>query len=182
MEDNKGQRIIPVPGSESGESTESNSTVSSRGKQRKNHNQNNVATVNSKNTRVKVYRKSIEKLGVGKTIKAMSLITQGKTNTEVMDLLKIDEKACNYIRSQFVHIQEEINNVAEYRKTRANILDAIHASILKKLSDPEKLNAASAKDLGWVAESIHKQSRLERGESTENKAISFRDISSTELK
>lgn len=182
MEDNKDKRVITLPRSESGESPQPDAAVPSRRKQRKDHNQGNVATTNRKDSRPKTYRKSLEKLGVGKTIKAMSLITQGKSDSEVIAELKIDNRAIEYIRDQFRHIQKEIDNVVEYRRTRANILDALHQKILEKMSDPDRLDAASAKDLGWVAESIHKQSRLERGESTENKAISFRDVTSTELK
>jgi len=180
MEDNNDKRDITVLQREPREHQEPNESVPSRRKQQPNKETPRLASTPRKTG--KNYRKSLEKLGVGKTIKAMSLITQGKSDQEVINELNIDNRAIEYIRDQFRFIQKEISNVAEYRKTRANILDALHQKILEKMSEPERLDAASVKDLGWVAESIHKQSRLERGESTENKAISFRDVTLRELK
>ena len=189
MANNQNQRIIPVPGSEPGEPTLTDSTVQSRRKQRKNHTETNVATTNRKDQTTatrkigrKIGRTNNAKVGIKKASEVMHLLIAGESDKNIMEMTTISEGSLNLIRSQFNNLKRQLDNVEVYRKNRANILDALHQRIVEAMSDPERIDSASVKDLGWVAESIHKQSRLERGESTENKAISFRDVTSKDLK
>ena len=179
MGDNKNQRDVALLRSESGERTEPD--TQSRRKQSQSREPETVARTRRKTTKSKTLRQTTG-IGVHKTVEVMHQIIQQKTDKEILDITGVTQGCLNLIRTQFNNIKVELDGVEIYRKDRANILDALHAKLIKAATDPEKIADASIKDLIWSTESLHKQSRLERGESTENKAISFRDVTSKEIK
>lgn len=112
--------------------------------------------------------------------RAMSKLTQGELATAVVDFAKgipqreiasklgVSESAISMVLDKFKPAFSEIANVEEYRKVKGQILDSVALATLKQISNPEKLEAAPLRDLGYCFDIVGKHSRLEAGLSTSN--------------
>jgi hypothetical protein len=55
-----------------------------------------------------------------------------------------------------------------YRQHRVSILEGLEIEVLSELSNPDKLEKASANNLAYAFGQLHSARRLEEGQSTEN--------------
>jgi transcriptional regulator with XRE-family HTH domain len=95
---------------------------------------------------------------------------KGIPQREIAAKLGVSESAISLIVDKFKPAFAEIQNVEEYRKVKGQILDSVALATLKQISNPDKLEAAPLRDLGYCFDIVGKHSRLELGLSTSNVA------------
>ena len=100
-----------------------------------------------------------------------NMALKGVPDDEISDLLNIPITTVNNVSKTFKRLLVDLDKVNDFRELRRDILDAGHGLLLESVLDPEKIADANLRDIGWVAESIYKQARLEGGLSTDNKSI-----------
>lgn len=130
---------------------------------------------------VEVVAPAKRKAGRPKGVKrAASKLTQGELATVVLDYARgvqqgeiarkmgISDSAVSLILDKFKPAFSELQNVEEYRKAKAALLDSASLSVLKEISNPSKIEASDLRALSTTYDVLNKHSRLERGESTAN--------------
>lgn len=110
------------------------------------------------------------KIGFRRTLRIANLSMKGMPNSEIAEVMQISINTINLITTKFSKLIKDLTNVPDYRALRVDILDGSHMKLLESVLDDNIIAEANLRDRAWAAESIYKQSRLERGLSTSNQS------------
>ena len=113
---------------------------------------------------------------IGDRLKAqvVALRARGIPSAIVGRELGISTSAVTRITSHFNGLLQELNSVQEFREKKGEILEAGQIRVLKSLLDEAKISSANLTQTARAFEVLHKASRLEANQSTDNRAISLR--------
>lgn len=118
--------------------------------------------------RPKGVKRSAKKLTQGELATVVLDFARGVEQRQIATKMGVSESAISLIVDKFKPAFAEMHNVEEYRKVKGQILDSVALATLKHISNPDKLEQAPLRDLGYTFDIVGKHSRLEAGLSTQN--------------
>jgi transcriptional regulator with XRE-family HTH domain len=125
------------------------------------------APTKRKGGRPKGAKRAPKKLTQGELATVVLDFARGVEQNEIAKKMGLSESGVSQIIEKFKPAFAEIENVEEYRKAKASLIDSVSLATLKGLN-PAKMEAAPLRDLGYLYDIMNKHSRLERGQSTSN--------------
>lgn len=129
-----------------------------------------AAQIKNKGGRPKGVKRSIKKLTQGELAMAVLDCARGIPQHQIASKFGVSEAAMSQILDKFKPAFAELQNVEEYRKAKASLLDSASLTVLKEIVNPLKIEAGDVRALSTTYDILNKHSRLERGESTSNVA------------
>jgi predicted transcriptional regulator len=127
-----------------------------------------VAAVKRKAGRPKGVKRAASKLTQGELATVVLDYARGVQQGEIARKMGISDSAVSLILDKFKPAFGELQNVEEYRRAKAALLDSASLTVLKEIVNPSKIEAADVRALSGCYDVLNKHSRLERGESTSN--------------
>jgi hypothetical protein len=127
-----------------------------------------IAPVKRKAGRPKGVKRSVKRLTQGELALAVLDSARGIPQHQIAKKFGVGEAAISMILDKFKPAFAELQNVEEYRRAKASLLDSASLTVLKEIVNPAKIEAGDVRALGTVYDILNKHSRLERGESTSN--------------
>jgi hypothetical protein len=126
------------------------------------------APAKKKAGRPKGVKRSVKRLTQGELALAVLDSARGIPQHQIAKKFGVGEAAISMILDKFKPAFAELQNVEEYRKAKASLLDSASLTVLKEIVNPVKIEAGDVRALATTYDILNKHSRLERGESTSN--------------
>jgi len=101
---------------------------------------------------------------------AVEMKTRGLNAHEIARATSVPQTTVKGILDKYSKVFKALPKVAEFQQIKADLLDAEKLTALETAVSQSKLNKASFLALVTGAEKLHKMSRLERNQSTDNVA------------
>lgn len=114
------------------------------------------------------------------TPKIINLYNQGYSQAEIVKLADVDKAYVSRVVKKFFKDLPSAEEIGALRKKRVDIIDSAVFLSLKSTLDESKHGQASLRDAAQAFKILNEASRMERGLSVRNVAISFNDITSPE--
>jgi hypothetical protein len=100
------------------------------------------------------------------TKRILSLHAKGVHDKEISKAVDVPLRTVRGRIKQFESVFTELKNVEEYRKNKADVLDAAQLVMLKSMVTPEKLDKASVNNLAYAMRQCHDMSQISQGKPT----------------
>lgn len=136
-----------------------------------------VQVAKGKAGRPKGVKRSAKKLRQHEIALIATDYVRGMPQHEIAKKFGVSDASVSMILAQFKPVFAELGNVESYRKVKSDILDSASLTVLKEIVNPEKIAAATTRELGYTYDVLNKHSRLEQGQSTSNVATQRVEIS-----
>ena len=120
--------------------------------------------------RPKGVKRAAKKLTQGELAAVVIDYARGVEQRQIAQKFGVSDSAVTLILDKFKPAFQELQNVEEFRKAKADILDSVQLAALKHISNPDRLADAPINQLAYVVDIVGKHSRLEQGLSTSNVA------------
>ena len=135
------------------------------------------APLKRKAGRPKGVKRAAKKLTQSELANVVLDYARGAPQHEIASKFGVSESAVSLILDKFKPAFSELGNVEEYRRAKADLLDSASLSVLKEISNPQKIADSPLRDLSYSYDVINKHARLEKGLSTSNTAVQHVAIS-----
>ena len=113
-------------------------------------------------------RKKATKLSHKEHAHIVSQHLKGVRNVEIAREMNLSKGAITNVLKKFAPIFENLPDVRGFTKIRADIIDSVLLQTLKTATDKNKHEEARLGEVAKLIDTLHRASRLERGQSTEN--------------
>lgn len=101
----------------------------------------------------------------------LTLAAKHVPNAIIAKATGIDPSNISRMLKQYSGLLQELEFVGDYRRGKADLLDAAQMRVLKYIASEEKMAAANIYQLSCTYDVLYKAGRLERNQSTSNLAI-----------
>lgn len=130
-----------------------------------------VQAVKNKGGRPKGAKRGVNKLTQSELAMVVTDYARGLPQTEIAAKMGLSDSGVSQVLAKFAPMFAELGNVKEFREAKADVYDALQLQALKSMSDPDKHASATLRDLAVAADVLQRNSRLERGMSTNNLSV-----------
>lgn len=111
--------------------------------------------------------------------KAISMRAKGATQREIAEVMKCSPAAVCLALKSVKELCLPNDQLEEFRRTQADILDTVSSVYLQEQLNPDKIKATSARDAAIINGIAIEKSRLIKGESTQNLAVDIRALTAS---